>query len=86
MIKGLEDVESSAQNDFPAVIALDVAVMDGVIDLISESNSNLATGAFYLPEILLLVGVLILTVFGDEMHFHFIGIGFDRCHHLHELH
>ena len=86
MIKGLEDVQSTPQYDLPAIIALDVAVMDGVIDLISESNSNLATGAFYLPEILLLVGVLILAVFGYQMDCNLVGIALYSSHHLHELH
>lgn len=38
MIKWLEDVQSSARDDLPSIVALDVAVMDGIVDLISESN------------------------------------------------
>ena len=86
MIKGLEDIKTPTQYDLPAIIALDIAVMDGIIDFVGESDSNLAAGAFYLAEILLLIGVLILAVFGDEMDFHFIGIALYGSHHLHEFH
>ena len=86
MIKGLENVQSSARDDLPAIIALDVAIMDGVINLVGESDSNLAARAFYLAEILLLIGILILAVFGDEMDFYLIGIAFYGSHHLHVLH
>ena len=86
MVKGLEDIQPPTQYDLPAIIALDIAVMDGIIDFVGESDSNLAAGAFYLAEILLLIGVLILAVFGYQMDCNLIGIALYGSHHLHEFH